>query len=96
MSINGFDDPLPTGADRVPVLDGEARRRLAYGLRVQTDRGNRYKERKNADELLKRLERASVVIIERSREPEQFELAYPGGPRRGVIVFLRRPDCPAG
>ena len=32
---------------------------------VQADRGNRYKERKNADKLLKRLERASVVIIER-------------------------------
>ena len=25
----------------MPVLDGEARRRLAYGLRVQADRGNR-------------------------------------------------------
>ena len=49
----------------MPVLDGEARRRLAYSLRVQADRGNRYKERKNADKLLKRLERASVVIIER-------------------------------
>ena len=52
-------------ADRVPVLDGEARRRLAYGLQVQADRGNRNRERKNADKLLKRLERADVVIIER-------------------------------
>ena len=49
----------------MPVLDGEARRRLAYGLQVQTDRGNRNRERKNADELLERLEKASVVIIER-------------------------------
>ena len=38
-------------ADRVPVLDGEARRRLAYGLQVQADRGNRNRERKNADKL---------------------------------------------
>ena len=52
-------------ANRVPVLDGEARRRLAYGLQVQADRGNRNRERKNADKLLKRLERADVVIIER-------------------------------
>ena len=49
----------------MPVLDGEARRRLAYGLQVQADRGNRNRERKNADKLLKRLERADVVIIER-------------------------------
>ena len=58
-------------ADRVPVLDGEARRRLAYGLRVQADRGNRYKERKNADTLLERLDAARVIVIERGATDPQ-------------------------
>ncbi len=51
-------------ADRVPVLDKEARRRLAYGLRVQADRGHKSKECTNADKLLERLEQAGVVVIE--------------------------------
>ena len=58
-------------ADRVPVLDGEARRRLAYGLRVQADRGNRYKERKNADKLLERLDAARMIVIERGATDPQ-------------------------
>ena len=55
----------------MPVLDGEARRRLAYGLRVQTDRSNRGKERKKANELLVRLEQAGVVVIERGATDPQ-------------------------
>ena len=58
-------------ADRVPVLDGEARRRLAYGLRVQTHRGHRFTERTTADKLLERLERAGVIVIERDATDPQ-------------------------
>ena len=58
-------------ADRVPVLDSEARRRLAYGLRVQTHRGNRSTECTNADKLLERLEQAGVIVIERDATDPQ-------------------------
>ena len=52
-------------ADKVPALHPEARRWLAYGLKDQHDKGNRAHERKNADELLRRLESAGRVVIER-------------------------------
>ena len=52
-------------ADKVPSLHPEARRRLAYGLKEQSDRANRTHERKNADHLLGRLESAGRVVIER-------------------------------
>ena len=75
-------------ADRVPVLDKEARRRLTYGLRVQADPGNRSRECTNADKLLERLEQAGVVVIERGATDPQngpARLAYPGSMARPRI-----------
>lgn len=51
-------------ADKVPALHPEARR-LAYGIKEQPDKAHRTRERNKADELLRRLESAGRVVIER-------------------------------
>ena len=52
-------------ADKVPWLNPEARRLLAYGLKEQNHRSNRATERKNAARLIERLAAQGRVVIEK-------------------------------
>ena len=53
-------------ADKVQVLTREGRHRMAYGVREGIDTGTQTRERNAADGLLKRLEAAGRIVIERN------------------------------